>query len=98
MFTGVTGTVQAVMTVPAGWTLDKATPVKLTGPLTPQTFAAATASLPAGGTKLTVAFNKADIDNNLPVGDEVPVKITANFLDKGVQKKLEGTVKVKVVK
>jgi quinohemoprotein ethanol dehydrogenase len=98
MFTGVTGTVQAVMTVPAGWTLDKATPVKLTGPLTPQTFAAASASLPAGGTKLTVTFNKADIDNNLPVGDEVPVKITANFLDKGVQKKLEGTVKVKVVK
>jgi quinohemoprotein ethanol dehydrogenase len=45
-----------------------------------------------------LTFNKADIDNNLPVGDEVPVTITANFFDKGVQKKLEGTVKVTVVK
>jgi hypothetical protein len=98
MFTGVKGTVQATMTVPAGWTLDAATPVTLTGPLTPQTFAATSASLAPGGTTLTVGFNKAEIDNNLPVGDEVAVTITANFFDQGVQKKLAGTAKVKVVK
>lgn len=98
MFTGVSGTVQAVMTVPAGWTLDKDTPVTLVGPLTPQTFAATSATLAAGGTTLTVVFNKAEIDNNLPVGDDVAVTITANFFDKGVQKKLAGTAKVKIVK
>ena len=86
------------MTVPAGWTLDKDTPVTLVGPLTPQTFAATSATLAAGGTTLTVVFNKAEIDNNLPVGDDVAVTITANFFDKGVQKKLAGTAKVKIVK
>ena len=98
VFTGVTGTVQAVMTVPAGWVLDKATPVTLAGPLTAQTFAAVTATIAPGGTKLTATFNKADIDNNLPVGDAVAVKISANFLASGVQKKLAGTTNVKVVK
>ena len=96
LFTGVTGTVQAVMTVPAGWTLDTAVPVTLKAPLSTEVFPAASARL--SGTRLTVAFNKADIDNNLPVGDVVPVKVSANFLTGGVQKKLEGTTNVKVVK
>jgi hypothetical protein len=96
LFTGVTGTVEAVMTVPSGWMLDRSVPVILTGPLTTQTFSAASASL--NGTRLTATFNKADIDNNLPVGDSVPVKVSANFLANGVQKKLEGTANVRVVK
>jgi quinohemoprotein ethanol dehydrogenase len=96
LFTGVTGTVQAVMTIPAGWTLDRTVPVTLTGPLTTQKFDAASASV--AGTRLTAAFNKADIDNNLPAGDAVAVKISASFLANGVQKKLEGTTNVRVVK
>jgi outer membrane protein assembly factor BamB/plastocyanin len=96
LFTGVTGTVEAVMTVPSGWMLDRSVPVILTGPLTTQTFSAASASL--NGTRLTATFNKADIDSNLPVGDSVPVKVSANFLANGVQKKLEGTANVRVVK
>jgi plastocyanin len=91
-FTGVTGTVDAVMTVPAGWALDRTVPVTLTGPLTIQSFTAAATSLSANGTRLTATFNKADIDNNLPVGDAVLLKVTA------VQKKLEGTARVTVVK
>jgi hypothetical protein len=96
LFTGVTGTVDAVMTVPSGWVVDQAVPVTLAGPLTSQTFAAASARL--NGTRLTATFNKADIDNNLPAGNSVAVTISATFLANGVQRKLEGTAPVSVVK
>jgi outer membrane protein assembly factor BamB/plastocyanin len=96
LFTGVTGTVEAVMTVPAGSTLDVAVPVRMAGPLTSERFSAASARL--NGTRLTVAFNKADIDNNLPAGDAVAVTISANVLIGGTQKKLEGIATVRVVK
>ena len=43
-------------------------------------------------------FNKADIDNNVPVGTSVPLTFTANFINNGVQKKLTSTVNVQVVK
>ena len=97
-FTGVTGTVQAVLTVPAGWTLDKGVPVTFTGPLSLQVFNAVSVTASADGTRLTATFNKSEIDNNLPVGDSVPVKVTAVFMAGGVQKKLEGAARVKVVK
>ncbi|MCC7186052.1 MAG: PQQ-binding-like beta-propeller repeat protein [Acidobacteria bacterium] len=96
LFTGVTGTVEAVMTVPAGWTLDRAVPVRLSGPLTSERFTAASARL--NGTQLSATFNKADIDNNLPAGEAVPVTITATFLSGATQKKLEGVATVRVVK
>ena len=34
------------------------------------------------------AFNKADIDNNVPAGAAVPLTFTANFINAGVQKQL----------
>lgn len=98
MFTGVSGTVQAVLTVPAGWTLDKRVPVTILGPLSEQSFNAASVSTSADGTRLTAAFNKSEIDNNIPAGDAVALKVTAIFLAGGVQKKLEGTARVRVVK
>jgi glucose dehydrogenase/plastocyanin len=96
VFTGVTGEVQAEMTVPAGWTLDKDVPVTVTAPLSTQPFTAVRATL--NGTRLVASFNKADIDNNVPVGDAVPLKVSANFIAGGAQKKLDGTANVKVVK
>jgi quinohemoprotein ethanol dehydrogenase len=98
LFTGVAGTVEAVMTVPTGWVLDRTVPVTMTTPLTTQTFTAVSSTLAAGSTQLTMAFAKADIDNNLPMGDAVSLKVSANFLTGGVQKKLEGTATVRVVK
>jgi hypothetical protein len=98
VFTGVTGTVQAVLTVPAGWTLDKRVPVTLVGPLSEQAFNATSVVASADGTKLTATFSKSEIDNNIPAGDSVPVKVTAVFTANGVQKKLEGTARVTVVK
>ena len=97
-FTGVSGTVQAVLTVPAGWTLDKRVPVTILGPLSEQSFNAAAVSTSADGTRLTAAFNKSEIDNNIPSGDAVALKVTALFMAGGVQKKLEGTARVRVVK
>jgi hypothetical protein len=61
-----------------------------------QAFKAVAASV--AGTSLTATFNKADLDNNIPVGDSLPVKVSANFIADGVQKKLEGTATVRVVK
>ena len=98
LFTGVTGTVQAVLTVPAGWTLDKRVPVTIAGPLSEQVFNATSVTTSTDGTKLTATFSKPEIDNNIPAGDSVPVKVTAVFTANGVQKKLEGTATVKVVK
>ena len=98
VFTGVTGTVQAVLTVPDGWALDKRVPVTIVGPLSQQAFNAASVAGSPDGTRLTITFNKAEIDNNIPIGDSVPLKVTAVFLTNGVQKKLEGTARVKIVK
>lgn len=98
LFTGVTGTVQAVMTIPAGWVLDKSVPVAFRGPLSEQEFNAVSAAISGDGTRLAATFTKAEIDNNLPAGEAVEVKVSANFLASGVQKKLEGIARVKVVK
>ena len=94
--TGVTGQVTATMTVPAGWTLDKDTPVTIVAPLSKLPFKATRATL-AGG-KLTASFNKGDLDNNIVAGDGQPLVVSANFFQGSVQKKLQGTAKVKVVK
>jgi plastocyanin len=93
---GVTGTVQAEMAVPAGWALDKATPVTVVAPLSTQAFEAVSTRVSGG--KLLATFNKADLDNNVPAGDGQKLTVTANFLDGGVQKKLRGTASVRVMK
>ena len=107
-FTSVNGVVHAVMTVPDGWTLGPGPvglgdptigSVVLTTPLTTRVFAAVSAELSGGGKKLVAAFKKADIDNNVPIGDAVPLTVSANFLDEnGVQRKLQGTATVTVLK
>jgi len=57
------------------------------------------AAISADGKSLIASFNKADIDNNVPAGDAVPLTVSANFLDSsGVQKKLQGTATVRVLK
>jgi len=53
----------------------------------------------ADGTSMIASFNKADIDNNVQAGDVVPLIVSANFLDaSGVQRKLQGTANVRVIK
>ena len=47
---------------------------------------------------LIATFDKALIDNNMPVGDAVPLVLTANFMNAGVQKQLRSTANVRVVK
>jgi glucose dehydrogenase/plastocyanin len=101
-FTGVRGLVTAVFDVPDGYTLDGE--VTLKTPLsetlfTPvRTHRAHHGDHGHNGKKLVVHFRKADIDNNVPVGDAVPLTLTANFLQDGVQKQLTSTATVKVVK
>ena len=94
--TATMGTVQATMTVPAGWVLDKSVPVTIAGPLSTQRLNAVEASV--NGTKLVATFNKADIDNNVPAGDQEPLTVSADFIAGGAQKKLQGTAQVKVLK
>jgi len=94
VFTSVQGLVTATFKVPQGYTLDG--DVKLKTPLTTQTFPAVKASL--SGTTLIASFDKALIDNNLPAGKSVPLTVTANFLNQGVQKQLTSTANVQIVK
>jgi plastocyanin len=96
LFTGITGTVQATMTIPRGWALDKAVPVTIAAPLSMQRFHAVKAV--ASGTKLVATFNKTDIENNVPAGDAEPLTVSANFIADGVQKKLQGIARVKILK
>ena len=106
VFTSVTGVVTAILTVPAGWTLGPGPvglgdptigPVIIRAPLTTKVFNAVSTAL--SGTSLVASFDKADIDNNVPAGNAVPLIVSANFLDaSGVQRKLEGTANVRVLK
>ena len=82
--------------VPAGYTFDGN--VQLTTPLTTQTFNPVQTSVMADGKTLMLTFDKSLLDNNLPAGDAVPLTVTANFLNAGVQKKLASTATVRVTK
>jgi hypothetical protein len=102
VFTGVRGLVTAVFDIPDGYTFDGE--VTLRTPLSETLF---TPVRPRGaqhghhghnGNKLVVHFRKADIDNNVPVGDAVALTLTANFLHDGVQRQLMSTATVKVVR
>lgn len=94
--TGLTGVIQASMAVPAGWALDKAVPVTIQAPLSTQTYKAVTASVSGG--RLIATFKKSDIDNNIAAGDGQTLKVSANFIAAGAQKKLAGATQVRVMK
>jgi hypothetical protein len=50
------------------------------------------------GNRLIVQFDKADLDNNVPEGDAVPLTLVANFLHDGVQVQLTSTATPQIVK
>jgi quinohemoprotein ethanol dehydrogenase len=95
-FTDVKGPIIAMFRVPAGYALDG--DVKLTAPLTTQTFPAEKAEVIANGKMLKITFDKGLIDNNMPAGDAVPLTVSVNFIHEGQQKQLTSTALVKVVK
>jgi len=94
IFTGVHGVVTAILDVPAGYVFDG--DAVLETPLSETPVPAA--STTSNGNKLIVQFNKADIDNNVPEGDAVPLTLVANFLHDGVQKQLTSTAMPEIVK
>lgn len=96
VFTDVRGVVTATLQVPAGYTLDGK--VEMLTPLSPTPVAASAANAAGNGRQVVVQFRKADIDNNIPVGEAVSLTVRANFLHEGVQKKLSSTAVVRVVK
>ena len=72
--------------------------MKLKTPLSTTLFPAVTANVTSDGKTLIATFDKALIDNNMPAGDAVPLTVTANFMNAGVQKQLSSTANVRVVK
>jgi hypothetical protein len=96
VFTSVQGLVTAMFKVPAGYTLDGN--VQLKAPLSTALFPAVTASVTSDGATLIATFDKALIDNNMPEGSAVPLVVTANFINAGVQKQLSSTANVRVIK
>ncbi len=94
VFTDVKGTVTARFAVPAGHTYEGDAMIKT--PLSPRLIPAASAR--QDGQTLVVQFNKGDIDNNVPMGDAVPLVLSAHFRQGGAQKQLTSTATVKVVK
>jgi glucose dehydrogenase len=94
VFTDVKGTVTARFAVPAGYSYEGDAMVKT--PLSPRLIPAASAKMQ--GQTLVIQFNKADIDNNVPMGDGVPLLVSAHFRQAGAQKQLTSTATVKIVK
>ena len=96
IFTGVRGTVAATLRIPAGHHLDGDVDVELRTPLS-RTPVPATHARTVGRT-LIVTFDKADLDNNVPDGDAVPLTLSATLLNGGKQKQVTSTATVRVVK
>ena len=96
VFTGVNGVVTAHFDIPSGYTLEG--DVKLKTPLSATLFSPVSTNAGEGGSKLVAQFSAADIDNNTPAGDSVPLVLTVNVLQNGVQKQLSSTALVKVEK
>lgn len=94
IFTGVRGTVTATLSLPAGHRLDG--DVELRTPLSRSPVAARHAR--AIGRTLVVVFDRADLDNNVPEGDAVPLTVVANFRHDGAQKQLTSTATVRIRK
>jgi plastocyanin len=96
VFTGVTGTATARFAMPAGYTFEGDATIKT--PLSTELIPAASARVEPGGRVVAIQFNKADIDNNLPAGDVVPLVVAAHFRQGGAQKQLTSRASVRVVK
>ena len=96
IFTSVHGVVTAAFDVPPGYTLDRDSEVVLQTPLSESPVAAAYSFQLFG--KLFVFFEKADLDNNVPAGDAVPLTLVANFWHDGVQKQLTSTATPRIIK
>ena len=96
VFTGVEGVITALFEIPDGYTPEGE--VTLKTPLTTTLFSPLSTNVSSNGKTLVAQFNKADIDNNIPKGDAVPLVLTANFMNVGVQKQLTSTANVRVVK
>jgi hypothetical protein len=95
VFTGVKGTVTARFAMPAGYTFEGDAMLK--APLSSRLIPAVSTNVEPNRT-VVVLFNKGDIDNNLPVGDSVPIVVSAHFRQTGAQKQLTSTANVKVLK
>lgn len=93
-FTRVKGTVTAVLDVPDGYVFDG--DAVLETPLSESPVPAAHTTASDG--KLIARFEKADIDNNVPEGQAVPLTLVANFVHDGVQKQVRSTATTEVVK
>jgi quinohemoprotein ethanol dehydrogenase len=94
IFTGVRGVVTATLRIPAGHRLDG--DVVLRTPLSETPVRARHAT--AAGRTMVVLFDRADLDNNVPEGDAVPLTVVATFRHDGDQKQLTSTATVRVVK
>jgi hypothetical protein len=92
----VQGVVTARFAIPAGDTFDGV--VTLTTPLSETPIAAASAAVEAGGRTLVATFDKADLDNNLPAGDNVPLVAAVTVVRDGQQTALTSSARVSVVK
>jgi quinohemoprotein ethanol dehydrogenase len=94
VFTGVHGTVTAIFDIPVGYVPDG--DVVLLTPLSAAPVAAARVRTVRN--RLIVQFDKADLDNNVPEGDAVPLTLVANLLHDGVQMQLTSTATPQIVK
>jgi quinohemoprotein ethanol dehydrogenase len=83
-----------VLDIPKGYVYDGG--AQLATPLSASPVVAIKAH--SNPNKLIVQFAKADLDNNAPEGESVPLTLTANFMHDGVQKQLTSTARVEVVK
>jgi glucose dehydrogenase/plastocyanin len=96
VFTDVQGVVTARFAVPAGFIYEGDAAIKT--PLSPVLVKAVSARLETNGKTLALDFNRADLDNNVPVGASVPLVLSAHFQQNGAQKMLTSTANVRVVK
>jgi glucose dehydrogenase/plastocyanin len=96
VFTGVNGVVTAHFDIPDGYAAEGE--VTLKTPLSSMLFTPVSTNAGSGGRHLVAQFSKADIDNNIPAGDSVPLVLNVTVLQNGVEKQLTSTVDVKVVK
>ncbi len=94
LFADVAGTVAATFELPVGYTYDSG--AVLVAPLT--TSPIEPSNVTQEGSRVTLEFDAADIDNNVPTG-EAALTVRLNALDaSGVQKQLISTATVTVSK
>ncbi|MDG4825236.1 PQQ-binding-like beta-propeller repeat protein [Asanoa sp. WMMD1127] len=94
VFTGVRGAAVATLTLPAGHRLDGDVVLRTPLSVTPVPARGATAI----GRTVLVWFDKADLDNNVPAGEAVPLTLVANVLRDGQQQQVTSTATVRITK